>query len=1232
MSASPEHSSDARQRSVRDRAAGSVRAIAASFAIIVAVAVITFVSTATVESAMASSLIADRALPLHADGAAIPPPPGVPPADVAPREVRDVAGRSLADVITMLGPLPSAEGASIAPLDPDSAEAHDVARRTARGTEALTLGKPLKAIPDFEAALTIDPANTGLLRLLAQAFAQVGNEGRALNVYERLLVLDPDDAQALVATGTAAAAARRFEDSVRRIAAGLEASSASKKPLPAVSRVIADRVMGGALRELEFDGAAIETWSRALDAIAELDAAQAAAPNEPRQDLTRARVELLLARADARTRLGDFESALGDLQAIVNIPGVDRDAVLPRELFVLESAGKRNDADARLAATIADVAGPSDREVDLAKWLVEIDAERPALIEAARRAAAVDAESLTRARLLAVVDRKAGVDALAVILDKTPGDAAALRSYLADASGDDADALATALLQRLRVAPEHAAAATAAALGTRVSERSLRTALATQPPSTARTLALTRIAMLGRDFGPAWTTLAAAREKDPNDLGLAIAQVDLAGALEEPALLRALERGRPGTPGGLPQESAVELAIALAYRTAGDFAASRERLERLHDQEVSAASAPLARMLTDFTATLRPEDPVRAAMAARAVTIAEGSLARDAANEEAALTLLRLRDPRAGAEADADAWKALRTELRSGSLAWLDERVSIEEEIARARVELATARLVALAERRTFDSELVGLAVSLMARAGRASDASAWLDGLLERQPALISLRDARTAASAQSGGAEEMVETLKATIADDPGDALAAWHLEAVLRAAGRPEEASERSRDRLLARPEGVRRALELANLEQRAERPSVALAALDTVVQADEISSVQRLAAVEIVSRLPTSIPGRSATLIALAEPGLDAADADAVIYAAAASMGVMDDARGGSRSEEREAIERLRELAAKAAATETGGSSDLAAALRWRDSAQMFIDAEAPTAGAEFLRARLADPSALPPVAFRALVSAAFASDAAARERADRSIELLRDLRAKGVKPFDWTRGGAENEADALLQLSTLYSLVGDREGSERILEVLLESSPDHAMALNNLAWARVERGAVDERTADLASRALLGAPDEAAILDTTGWIRYLQGQLHDDTVADRAGALTLLRRSVEAGARDPSLEVLDHMGDALWAAQDVDGARSAWQDAVRIAAERFDRAATLPQLNGYLLGECGVRLVDPEVFYDEHFGRPAQRAARKLADIDAGRDPITPPASIRTTTPDGAAHP
>lgn len=70
------------------------------------------------------------------------------------------------------------------------------------------------------------------------------------------------------------------------------------------------------------------------------------------------------------------------------------------------------------------------------------------------------------------------------------------------------------------------------------------------------------------------------------------------------------------------------------------------------------------------------------------------------------------------------------------------------------------------------------------------------------------------------------------------------------------------------------------------------------------------------------------------------------------------------------------------------------------------------------------------------------------------------------------------------------------------------EIILTSTPDNPIILNNLAWLYDQKG--DSRSLDYAERAYKRAPKSPAIMDTLGWILFKQGQL--------SRALDLLRRA------------------------------------------------------------------------------------------------------------------
>ncbi|MDZ4198058.1 MAG: tetratricopeptide repeat protein, partial [Kiritimatiellia bacterium] len=104
----------------------------------------------------------------------------------------------------------------------------------------------------------------------------------------------------------------------------------------------------------------------------------------------------------------------------------------------------------------------------------------------------------------------------------------------------------------------------------------------------------------------------------------------------------------------------------------------------------------------------------------------------------------------------------------------------------------------------------------------------------------------------------------------------------------------------------------------------------------------------------------------------------------------------------------------------------------------------------------------------------------------------------------------------------------YERTGAHEEAEKRLARCIELEPDHAAALNYLAYLWADRGVRLDEAHALISRALTILPEEAAFIDTLGWIQFRKGQFPE--------ALETLLRAL---ARAPDeAEILDHVGDAL----------------------------------------------------------------------------------------------
>lgn len=137
------------------------------------------------------------------------------------------------------------------------------------------------------------------------------------------------------------------------------------------------------------------------------------------------------------------------------------------------------------------------------------------------------------------------------------------------------------------------------------------------------------------------------------------------------------------------------------------------------------------------------------------------------------------------------------------------------------------------------------------------------------------------------------------------------------------------------------------------------------------------------------------------------------------------------------------------------------------------------------------------------------------------------------------------------ADRLYDLSGCADAAGLESLSRDLLREALRIDPGHAMSANNLAYRLAEDGPAGsdmEEAGRLAGIAVAAEPDNAAALDTLGWVRYKRG--------DAAGAVEALERAVAAnapvGRTDPT--VRDHLGDALWRRGDHDAAVKRWREA------------------------------------------------------------------------------
>jgi tetratricopeptide (TPR) repeat protein len=124
-----------------------------------------------------------------------------------------------------------------------------------------------------------------------------------------------------------------------------------------------------------------------------------------------------------------------------------------------------------------------------------------------------------------------------------------------------------------------------------------------------------------------------------------------------------------------------------------------------------------------------------------------------------------------------------------------------------------------------------------------------------------------------------------------------------------------------------------------------------------------------------------------------------------------------------------------------------------------------------------------------------------------------------------------RAGYFPDEGFYLWLGGLLESQKAHEDAERLLRDALAAHPSSHEMKNFLAYMWAESGKNLDAANRLANEALRAEPDNAAYLDTKGWVLYRSGRVFD--------ALQFLLRAVELEKDEPV--ILDHTGDALLAA-------------------------------------------------------------------------------------------
>ena len=116
-----------------------------------------------------------------------------------------------------------------------------------------------------------------------------------------------------------------------------------------------------------------------------------------------------------------------------------------------------------------------------------------------------------------------------------------------------------------------------------------------------------------------------------------------------------------------------------------------------------------------------------------------------------------------------------------------------------------------------------------------------------------------------------------------------------------------------------------------------------------------------------------------------------------------------------------------------------------------------------------------------------------------------------------------------------------------EDVERTLKSLLDHNPEHADALNFLAYTYAEQGIKLDEAKNYIQRALTQKANDGYYLDTLAWIYYKNGEYHH--------AISTQQKALKIITDDATMH--EHLGDMFWKQGEKEKAIQQWQSALSL---------------------------------------------------------------------------
>ncbi|MES2490620.1 MAG: tetratricopeptide repeat protein [Pseudomonadota bacterium] len=162
--------------------------------------------------------------------------------------------------------------------------------------------------------------------------------------------------------------------------------------------------------------------------------------------------------------------------------------------------------------------------------------------------------------------------------------------------------------------------------------------------------------------------------------------------------------------------------------------------------------------------------------------------------------------------------------------------------------------------------------------------------------------------------------------------------------------------------------------------------------------------------------------------------------------------------------------------------------------------------------------------------------------------------------RALKMYDESLQAIPDDIDLLYGRSLVLERTGKIELAEKDLRAMIAKDADDSRAMNALGYMLTVHTQRYDEASKLISRALELSPNDAAVMDSMGWVQFKLGKKDE--------ARATLQKAFD---KFPDPEVAAHLGEVLWSLGEKDQARALWEQAMQQSPDATALRATIDRL-------------------------------------------------------------